>query len=157
VSRTLPIGLAAALAAGALAVAGCGGSTVLDKQEYAESVVDVRNRVDFALASITVGTGDVKDLIERMETAADRIDDAANDFEDAGTANGFDDETEQLVAAFHQLAAALAATAHDASVPGQEGLLTGTQGLQFPGWTKANRVLDRLNSQGITVVPIGSH
>jgi hypothetical protein len=57
---------------------------------------------------------------------------------------------------FHQFAAALAATAHDASQPGQEGLLTGTAALQFPAWTKANGVLTSLDEQGITVEPIGS-
>ena len=29
--------------------------------------------------------------------------------------------------------------------------------MQFPGWTKANRVLASLDEQGITVEPIGSH
>jgi hypothetical protein len=38
-----------------------------------------------------------------------------------------------------------------------EGLLTGTNALQFPGWTKANRVLAKLDEQGIAVDQIGSH
>jgi hypothetical protein len=119
--------------------------------------VSVRDRVDFALAQITVGHGDFEELVERMETAADRIDDAADDFDGGGSANGFDDETEELVAAFHQLAAGLAGTAHDASQPGMEGLLTGTTSIQFPALTKANRILARLDDQGITVEPIGSY
>jgi hypothetical protein len=147
----------ALLAAGVLVLAGCGGSSAVSKQEYAESVVATRDRVDFALAQITVGQGDVEDLIERMEAAADRIDEAADDFDGAGTADGFDDETEKLVDAFHELAAGLAGTAHDASIDGMEALLTGTNALQFPGWTKANRVLASLDEQGITVEPIGSH
>jgi hypothetical protein len=147
----------AAMAAGVFVLAGCGSSDALSKQEYAEAVVAARDRVDFALAQITVGSGDVEDLIERMETAADRIDEAADDFDSGGSADGFADETEELVDAFHQLAAGLAGTAHDASVEGMEDLLSGTNALQFPGWTKANRVLASLDEQGITVEPIGSH
>jgi hypothetical protein len=157
VVRTHVIGAVAALTAGLLVVAGCGGSSAASKQEYAESVVAARDRVDFALAQITVGSGDVEDLIERMETAADRIDEAADDFDSGGSAEGFADETEELVDAYHQLAAGLDGTAHDASVDGMEALLTGTNALQFPGWIKANRVLASLDGQGISVEPIGSH
>ena len=155
--RTLTIGAAAALAAGALVLAGCGGSSAVSTEDYTDSVVSARDRVDFALAQITVGSGDVDDLVQRMETAADQIDEAADDFDGNGSANGFDDETDELVDAYRQLAAGLAGTAHDATVEGMEGLLTGTNALQFPGWTKANRVLASLDEQGIAVEPIGSH
>lgn len=138
-------------------LAGCGGSGSVPRQEYADAIVQARDRVDYALAGITQGQGTFAELIERMEGAADLIDEAADDLDGAGSAEGFADETEELVAAFHQLAAALAATAHDASQPGQESLLTGTHALQFPGWTKANRVLASLDEQGIAVEPIGSH
>ena len=153
--RTLALGLAAVVAACLLAA--CGGSSEVSKEDYAEAVVSTRDRVDFALAQITVGQGTVEDLVQRMEDAADLIDEAANDFDSAGAAQGFNDETTTLIAAFHQLAAALAGTANDASQPGMEGLLTGSNALQFPGWTKANRVLACLNEQGISVEPIGSH
>ena len=153
--RTLALGLAAVVAACLLAA--CGGSSEVSKEDYAEAVVSTRDRVDFALAQITVGQGTVEDLVQRMEDAADLIDEAANDFDSAGAAQGFNDETTTLIAAFHQLAAALAGTANDASQPGMEGLLTGSNALQFPGWTKANRVLASLDEQGISVEPIGSH
>jgi hypothetical protein len=156
VIRALVFGLAAVVAAGLLA--GCGGSSeTVSKDDYTEAVVAARDRVDFALAQITVGEGTLKDLVKRMEDAADLIDEAANDFDDAGAAEGFDDETTTLLAAYHQLAAGLAGTAHDASQPGMEGLLTGTNALQFHGWTKANRVLASLDEQGVSVEPIGSH
>jgi hypothetical protein len=156
VIRALILGLAAALCVGV--VAGCGGgSSTVSQDDYAEAVVSVRDRVDFALAQITTGTGSVEELIERMNNAADDIDAAADDFEDDGAAVGFEDESKTLIAALHQLAAALAATAHDASVEGMEGLLTGANALQFPGWTTANRILAKLDEQGIAVKPIGSH
>ena len=153
--RALVFALAAVVAAGVLAA--CGGGSEVSKEDYAEVVVSTRDRVDFALAQITVGEGTFQDLVQRMEEAADLIDEAADDFDDAGAAQGFEDETTTLVAAFHQLAAGLAGTAHDASQPGMESLLTGTNALQFPGWTKANRVLASLDEQGIAVEPIGSH
>lgn len=154
--RALVLAFGTLLAAGVLA--GCGGgSGTISSEDYAEEVANARDRVDFALAQITTGTGSVDELIERLNTAADSIDEAADDFEGAGSAEGFDDETKALVAAFHQLAAGLAGTAHDASQPGLDGLLTGTNALQFPGWTKANRVLAKLDEQGIAVEPIGSH
>ncbi|HEU0304450.1 MAG TPA: hypothetical protein VFR32_07710 [Gaiellaceae bacterium] len=154
-TRALALALTTVLAGGILAA--CGSSGPASQEDYAASIVEVRDRVDFALAQITQGQGTFEELVERMESAADLIDDAAGDLDDAGSAQGFEDETEKLVAAFRQLAAALAATAHDASQPGQEGLLTGTQALQFPGWTKANRVLASLDEQGIAVEPIASH
>jgi hypothetical protein len=144
-------------AAVAIGVSACGGSSTTSKADYAESVVNTRDRVDYALAQITVGKGTVKDLIGRMETAADRIDEAANDLDDASVAPGFEEQTTQLVAALHALAAGLAGTASDASQPGMEGLLTGSNALQFPGWVKANRILADLQRQGIDVDQIGSH
>jgi hypothetical protein len=155
VIRALVLGLVTVAAACLLAA--CGGSSEASKEDYAEAVVSTRDRVDFALAQITVGQGTFEDLVKRMDDAADLIDEAANDFDSAGAAQGFEDETTTLIAAFHQLAAALAGTANDASQPGMEGLLTGSNALQFPGWTKANRVLASLDEQGISVEPIGSH
>jgi hypothetical protein len=154
VIRALAAASAAVLAT--VAFAGCGSDTV-STADYAKSVSLARDRVDFALARITAGEGSVEELLRRMEQAADDIDAAANDLNDAGSADGFDDETDTLVAAYHQLAAGLAATAHDARQPGMEGLVTGSNALRFPGWTKANRVLASLKQQGVAVEPIGSH
>ena len=153
--RVLVLAACAALAVTALA--GCGSTQSISKDEYADVVGNTRDRVDYALAQITVGTGSLDELIKRMNDAADSIDEAANDLEGAGVAKGFDDETSDLVDAFHELAAGLAGTASDASQEGMEGLLTGSQALQFPGWNKANRVLASLKEQGIAVEPIESH
>jgi ABC-type oligopeptide transport system substrate-binding subunit len=149
--------LAACAALAAVTLAACSGAGSVSKDEYADVVGNSRDRVDYALAQITVGTGSLEELIRRMNDAADSIDEAASDLDDAGIADGFDDETDDLVDAFHQLAAGLAGTAHDAGQSGMEGLLTGSQALQFPGWNKANRVLASLKAQGIAVEPISSH
>jgi hypothetical protein len=153
--RVLVFAACAALAA--VAFAGCSGNGSISKAEYEDVVGNSRDRVDYALAQITAGTGSLEVLIQRMEDAADSIDDAASDLDDSGSAEGFDDETADLVDAFHELAAGLDGTAHDASISGMEGLLTGAQALRFPGWNKANRVLTSLKAQGIAVEPISSH
>ncbi len=137
--------------------AGCGGSSTASKEDYAASVVNTRDRVDFALAQITVGKGSRETLLDRMEDAAALIDDAAGDLDDAGAAEGFEDETEKLVADFHELAGGLEGVASDARHPELGGILPTTKGLEFPGWVKANRVLASLERQGIDVEPIGSH
>jgi len=154
VVRVLPL---AALAAFAVAAAGCGSSSMLTKAEYEAEVAQARDRVDFALAQITVGQGTLEELLDRMEDGAVRIENAADDLGDAGSADGFEDETDGLVKAFHELAGGLEGTASDARQPELGNILTGTRGLEFPGWIKANRILVRLKQQGIQVEPIGSH
>jgi hypothetical protein len=138
-------------------VAGCGGSSTATKEDYAASVVKARDRVDYALAQITVGTGTLELLLDRMEGAAALIDAAADDLDGAGAAEGFEGETEQLVAAFSELARGLEGVASDARQPELGGILPTTKGLEFPGWVKANRILTSLKRQGIAVEPIGSH
>lgn len=138
-------------------VAGCGGSSTATKEDFAASVVKARDRVDYALAQITVGQGTVEVLLDRMEGAAALIDAAADDLESAGAAEGFEGESEQLVAAFDELARGLEGVASDARQPELGGILPTTKGLEFPGWVKANRILTSLKRQGIDVEPIGSH
>lgn len=147
----------AALAAASLAASGCGGSSTLTKAEYESKVVQARDRVDFALAQITVGKGTLEELLDRMEEAAIRIDNAADDLDGGGVAEGFEDETGKLVNAFHELAGGLEGTASDARQPELGNIVTGTRALSFPGWVKANRILTKLSEQGINVKTIGSH
>ena len=153
----LTIGAAAAFAAGALVLAGCGGSSTVSKEDYTDSVVSARDRVDFALAQITVGSGDMDDLVERMEAAADKIDEAADDFDGSGSADGFDDETDE---AGRRLSPARGGSCRHGArrERRRDGRPTDRhERAAVPGWTKANRVLASLDEQGITVEPIASH
>ena len=139
-------------------VAGCGGSETLAKDEYGREVVRARDRVDAALEHITNSTDRTKaGLLARMKESADVIARAAGDLEAAGSAEGFDAETEQLVKAFEQLAVDLRSTAEQNEQPGFEHLLQGTQGLSFESWVEANRVLNRLRGRGVDVRPLGKH
>jgi len=156
VLRTVRIGVAAALLAAVLVLAGCGGSDTLSKQEYTDAVSNTRDRVDYALTQITVGHGTTQVLIDRMENASKLVEEAADDLDGKGSAAGFEDETDRLVQAFRDLATQLDATASDASQPGMEHLLD-ARALEFPGWTTANHILAKLKQQGIAVEPIGSH
>ena len=150
--------LAVLVAVAAVAASGCGGggSSTQSLDDYAQSVVTTRNRVDFALGRITKAESK-EEFINRMDEASAAIDDAASDLDDAGPAEGFEDETDELVDALDQLSVDLDALAHDLRQPEGEGLLTGAQGLNFESWDKANLVLASLIGQGIKVELIGRH
>ncbi len=145
------------VAVGAVAASGCGGgSSTQSLDDYAQSVVTARDRADYALARITKAKSK-EEFINRMDEASAVIDDAASDLDDAGPAEGFEDETDKLVSALHQLSVDLDALAHDLRQPEGEGLLIGAKGLNFESWDKANLALASLIGQGIKVELIGRH
>ena len=149
--------LAAILVLATLAVgaAGCGDSKTVTKDEYHASVVNARDRTDYALAEVT--RQKTKDaFLSQMDTSADLIDGAANDFDSAGSAPGFEDESAALVKQLHQLAADLAGTAEQIRTPGYEGLLD-SKGLSFQSWIDINKTFGSLTKQGIAVQPLGRH
>ena len=139
----------------AAVAAGCGNSSPPTKAAYAASVVNARDRVDFALAEITQSKTK-QEFLDQMVTSAGLIDDAAGDFDDGGSPTGFEDETEKLTKAFHQLAADLEGTAEQIQLPGYESLLD-AKGLSFQSWVTANAVLTSLKKQGIDVEPLARH
>ena len=95
-------------------------------------------------------------FLDQMDASADLIDAAADDFKSAGSADGFDDESEQLTKQLHQLAADLAGTAAQIRTPGYAGLLD-AKGLSFQSWVEINKILASLSKQGIAVEPLGRH
>jgi len=150
--------LALLVAVLAIVVAGCGGgsSAAPTLAEYQESVVTTRDRVDFALARITNAKSKVE-FLDRMDEAAVVIDDAGSDLDDTGAPQGFEDETDKLAGALHQLSVDLEATAHDIREPGSGLIGPGLQGLSFESWDDANLVLASLIGQGIKVELIARH
>jgi len=138
-----------------LATAGCGGSPTLSRTDYQTSVVRVRDRADYALAQVTQQKTK-QAFLDQMETSADLVDDAADDFADGGSAEGFGDESKQLTKQLHQLAADLRGTAEQIQIPGYEDLLN-AKGLSFGSWVKINAILASLSEQGIRVEPLGRH
>jgi hypothetical protein len=151
---------AAALAAGlVLMTAACGGSdggSTATKEEYAASVVTARDRVDFALSRITKGQTQ-EEFINRMAEASVAIEDAASELDDEAVLAGYEDETEKLTKALHQLSVDLEATAHDIAQPELAGLAGGAQGLNFESWDQANLALAALIADGFKIELIGRH
>ena len=147
---------AALVAAAAVLAAGCGGRSTPTAEELGRSVVSARDRVDFALARITRAQSK-DELLERMDEAADVIDDAVRDLEGVGAPEGLDTDVKTLVEALRQLAFDVQATADQIRQPGFSDLLSGTQGLSFESWDAVNRALAALDAQGIEVAPLARH
>jgi hypothetical protein len=134
---------------------GCAGSDSPSVDDYEESVVDTRNRVDAALAEITEAQSR-QDFLRRMDAAAVVIKRAADDLDEEEVAEGFEDETKKLVAALRALSTDLRLTADQMRQPGFESLFN-SRGINFGSWTKADRVLRDLSRQGVDVRPLERH
>lgn len=151
-----PRGVVGVIAAVAVLAAGCGGGSPPSPAAYEQAVVDTRDRTDFSLERVTEATSKGQ-LLERMDEAADTIDDAAGDLEDIGAAKGFENETDGLVNALKQLSTDVGATADQIRQPGFDELLIGTRGLSFESWDKVNGALRKLRKQGIGVRLLARH
>jgi ABC-type glycerol-3-phosphate transport system substrate-binding protein len=145
------------VAACALLVAACGGSgapTTVPELEQAVSLA--RDRTDFVLERITEADSE-KELLVRMDEAAETIEDAAGDVERVGVPDGFENEADELVAALSQLAVDLRATADQVRQPGFGDLFEGTRGLSFESWVEVNRALAALDRKGVSVAALERH
>jgi hypothetical protein len=148
--------LLVALAAAVLA-SGCGGSNPPSVEDYTATVVDARDRVDFALARLTRAHS-LAELLNRMDEASVAIDAAADDLDAHPAAKGLDDENAKLVRALHGLANDVSSTADQFRDPAfSQGVSNGLGGLSFETWTTTNKILDDLRSQGIAVEPLARH
>ena len=135
---------------------GCGGSSTPSVQELERSIVATRDRVDFALARITLAQSR-DELLGRMDEAADAIDDAAGDLEGVGSPNDYEREVGELTDSLRQLAFDVRATADQIRQPGFDDLLGGTRGLSFESWDSVNRALAALSRKGIEVALLERH
>lgn len=141
------------VALAALALAGCAGGEALSQSEFEAMVKAARDRVDSAVTHVSRSQSQ-QQLINRLDQAALAVDEAAADLDDAGAAEGFEDETSRLVKLLRDLSTDLAATAAQLRDPAfAESLLPQTRALQFESWTKANGILRDLRRQGIDVKP----
>ena len=140
-----------------LLAAGCGGSSGNSTEDFQASVVETRDTVDDALANITDNPSGKEELLQRMETAATKIDAAAESLSRKEAPEGMADEQEKLVTSLQQLAVDLSQTADQIRQPDFGGVLQGAQGLSFESWEHANAALAQLKQQGIEVKPLGRH
>jgi hypothetical protein len=143
------------VAAAALLVSGCGGDTSPpSRAEFQEAVVNARDRVDFALSRIPRATS-LEEYTIRMEEAAVVIDDAADDLDKLGPAENFENETNRLVSALHQLSIDYRSSAEQIRLTPE--ILTGALGLRFDSWDKANLALAGMVGKGIEVSVLQAH
>lgn len=149
--RFVPLFVAVAMLA-----AGCGESTVASVPELEQAIVLARDRSDFVLEAITRAQSK-DEFLERMDDAADTIDDAAADLEAVRAPAEYESDVDRLVKSLHQLAFDLQATADQVREPGFDDLLTGTQGLSFESWVDVNRALSALSREGIEAAPLERH
>jgi hypothetical protein len=147
------IATAVAVAVVGLALGGGGGTS---REDYQTSVVNARDRIDFALERITRAET-VDDLTGRIDEAAEVVDDTAGDLDGAGVADGFDDENNRLVRALHAFSSELAGTAATLRDPAFTDTLPLIRNLSFKQWEVVNRLLGDLKRQGIEVEPLARH
>jgi hypothetical protein len=154
--------VAAAVAAGvaAVAIAGIalGGeeSASATRTEYQATVVNTRDRVDYAMLRITKSTS-VDELISRIGEASTAVGSAAADLGSAGVADGFGDENEELVRTLQAFSDELANTSAQFEDPSFSGTLPGINSLSFTQWDVVNERLADLRKQGIRVQPLERH
>jgi hypothetical protein len=152
--------VAVVVAVGAVAVAGIafGGESTpsATRAEYRASLVDTRDRVDIAMLRITQSTS-IEQLIERIRQASTAVGAAAVDLGDAGVADGFGDETDDLVRTLRTFSDELANTSEQFQDPTFEPNLANINSLGFEGWDKVNEDLAEIRSQGVRVPLLQRH
>ena len=159
-SNRMKIGLVAVAAAAAVIVTAVGLAVVAHdpptQAEYRASVLSARNRTDAALLWVTQSQS-AEELTSRLEDAAIVIDRAADDLDDAGTLERYEETNEGLIAALHELSIDLQGTSDQMQQPGFTEILQGTRGFSFDSWTKVNARLADLRNDGIAVPPLERH
>ena len=151
---------AGVLAAGIVAVVGLafggGGGNSTSKTAYQTTVVNARDRIDYALARIATSQS-IPDLVQRINAASDTVESAANDLQQAKVASGFESDNKQLVLTLHAFSSELAGTAGTFSDPAFGGALANANSLSFPEWTKVNVILADMQRRGIAVALLARH
>lgn len=147
---------AAALAVAAVAIALGGGGGSTSREDYQRTVVNARDRVDLALERMAKSQS-VDELFARLDEAADTVEDTANDLADIGVTEGFEDETDKLVAELHKFSSELAGTAATLRDPTFADVLPALRNLSFKQWDVVNRILTDLDEQGIEVEPLARY
>ena len=139
-----------------LAVVLLGDDATASRADYQATVVNTRDRVDFAYARIARSQS-VDELIERMDEAAAVIGKTASDLDDAGVAEGFEETNAKLVTKLEAFSNVLASTSEQFRDPTFGAAIGGINSLSFPEWDAVNEVLADLKEQGIQVDQLARH
>ena len=160
-SRTTQILAVVAAVAGAviaigLAVVLLGDDATASRADYQATVVNTRDRVDFAYARIAKSQS-IDELIERMDEASAVIGKTASDLDEAGVAEGFEDMNAKLVTKLQAFSAVLHSTSEQFEDPTFGSALGGINSLSFPEWDEVNKVLAEMKAKGIQVDQLERH
>jgi hypothetical protein len=152
----LGVALAAAFGVAAVLLL-LGGSDAASKADYQATVVNARDRVDFALERITRSES-AEELIERIDQASAVVGATASDLDDKGVAEGFEDLNDRLVKTLQRFSDELAGTAEQFRDPTfGAGLLDSINSLGFLEWENTNKILGEMKSKGLAVQPLERH
>jgi len=157
IAAVAAVGIAAAVAVAAvgLAFGGRGGSSA-SKAGYEATVVNARDRVDYALQRVTESQS-MPDLVQRLNDASNTVGGAAAELDQAKVANGFEAQNAQLVTALRAFSTTLGNTANTFKDPALANSLTNMNSLSFPEWDQVNAILAEMKSKGIEVALLARH
>jgi hypothetical protein len=133
-----------------------GGKDTTTQAEYQATVVNARNRIDYALERIAESQS-IDELTNRLDEAGALIDDAAGDLDDAAVAHGFEGDNVKLVTTLRSYSNALSGTAATLRDPTLAPSLSGFNSLSYPQWNTVNRILAKMKRQGVDVQPLYRH
>jgi hypothetical protein len=140
-----------------IAVTAMGGDKTATKPEYQATIVNVRDRVDFAYAQITKADS-VENLVERLDVASAAIGDVADDVRGAAVAPGFESLNDDLADKLDKFSDALAATSEQFQDPSSAGFgLDSLTSLGFTEWDDVNAILTEMQKKGIKVELLQRH
>lgn len=156
------IGAVIAIAAAALVGAVVLGQALAKNDEpssrakYQESVIVVRDRIDFALARIGKSQSP-EELVNRINEASLTVGAGAGELADLNAPTGLSTQNDKLVRTLQAFADELAGTADTLRDPSFEPALNGLNSLSFKQWVVLNRVFAELQSAGIHVESLARH
>jgi hypothetical protein len=156
------IGAVIAIAAAALVGAVVLGQAVAKNDEpssrakYQESVVLVRDRIDFALARIGKSESP-EELANRIEEASVTVGAGGDELDDLDAPSELTTQNDKLVRTLQAFADELAGTAATLRDPSFEPTLHGLTSISFKQWVVLNRVFGQLRNAGIHVELLARH
>jgi hypothetical protein len=158
VAGVVAVGIAAAVAVAVVGIAlgGGGGHGSGSKADYQATVVNARDRVDYALARITKSQS-IPELVSRIRDASQTVGGAASELDQAKVASGFESQNAKLVTTLRSFSTELGNTANTFADPALANSLANMNSLSFPQWDQVNAILVQLNSKGIDVQPLARH
>jgi hypothetical protein len=136
-----------------LVAAGCGGGP--SEEEFASQVRESRDRTDAALENITTSE-DWDQLLLRIRAASDQIRTAAEDLDEVGAPDAYEEEARELVTSLRGLADEVGntATALEEEPTFEQQPVAA---LEFAFWDRTQEALTTLRDRGIDVPALDRH